>query len=269
MGSVRILIWSHVEAIALTEWKVRIRYHFNKKCIQKIYSAREKFSCGEDCIPRTEMCTLKGESNCSQHYTKCGAVCVEKYLMRKYSNKVINSTKVQSRNVERVNWSGSLSFLWRPLPQLLSAVRGKMHARCSVNFILHLMNCNDGQATGCVTLALSASCPAPRRGAPTWPASVTASWTAGTCQMSPGWSVSRSESDILKSLDNFHKCLLISKCQVYSSDVTSVAVLFTLLLVAIFLFIYVTKRQILVIKFYGKSKLLKMHVASVHEVEMK
>ena len=48
-----------------------------------------------------------------------------------------------------------------------------------------------------------------------------------------------------------------------------VAVLFTLLLVALFLFIYVTKRQILVIKFYGKSKLLEMHMASVHKIEMK
>ena len=144
-----------------------------------------------------------------------------------------------------------------------------MHARCSFNFILHLMNRNDGQATGCVTPALSASCPAPRRGAPTLAASVTASLTAGTCQMRPGWSVFRSESYFSTSLDNFHKSLLISTSQVYSSDVTSVAVLFTLLLVALFLFIYVTKRQILVIKFYGKSKLLEMHMASVHKIEMK
>ena len=56
--------------------------------------------------------------------------------------------------------------------------------------------------------------------------------------------------------------------QVYSSDVTGLAVLFTLLLVAIFLFIYVIKHQILVIRFYGKSKLLKMHMNSVHQTEM-
>ena len=50
--------------------------------VEVVFSAREKFSCGENCIPRTEMCTLKGASNCSQHYTKCGSVCVDKYYMR-------------------------------------------------------------------------------------------------------------------------------------------------------------------------------------------
>ena len=84
--------------------------------------------------------------------------------------------------------------------------------------------------------------------------------------MRPGWSVFRSE--LVISRKEFKRDL-ISTCQVYSSDVTSVAVLFTLLLVAIFLFIYVIKQQILVVKFYGKSKLLEMHMNSVHQIEMK
>lgn len=83
--------------------------------------------------------------------------------------------------------------------------------------------------------------------------------------------VSSGQSQILRemSLNTFHKRFLTSTCQVYSSDVTSVAVLFTLLLLAIFLFIYIIKQQILVIKFYGKSKLLEMHMSSVHQIEIK
>ena len=107
------------------------------------------------------MCTLKGISNCSQHYTKCGSVCVEKYLMWKWSNKVINSVKVQSRNVERFNWSWSLSLLWRPMPQLFSALRGQMYARCSANYnfiMFHLTSWMDwwsgywlcGSSTECI-----------------------------------------------------------------------------------------------------------------------
>ena len=84
----------------------------------------------------------------------------------------------------------------------------------------------------------------------------------GLASLSSGWI-------FLHFIKKFHKCLFISTCQVYSSDVTSVAVLFTLLLMAMLLFIYVTKRQILVIKFYGKSKLLEMHMNSVHKIEMK
>ena len=83
--------------------------------------------------------------------------------------------------------------------------------------------------------------------------------------------LSSGQSQILRemSLNTFHKRFLTSTCQVYSSDVTSVAVLFTLLLLAILLFIYIIKQQILVIKFYGKSKLLEMHMNSVHQIEMK
>ena len=93
-----------------------------------------------------------------------------------------------------------------------------------------------------------------------------ASWTVWTGQMRPGWSVFRYALVITRK--EFKRGLM-STCQVYSSDVTSVAVLFTLLLVAIFLFIYVIKQQILVVKFYGKSKLLEMHMNSVHQIEMK
>ena len=84
MESVKIQLWSPVETFALTRKKVII---FSSGLIVYVndvwlYSAREKFSCGESCIPRTEMCVMKGEGNCSQHYTKCGSVCVEKYEMR-------------------------------------------------------------------------------------------------------------------------------------------------------------------------------------------
>ena len=62
--------------------------------IKVLFSARDKFSCGENCIPRTEMCTLKGASNCSQHYTKCGGVCVDKYYMREEMSSNINLVNV-------------------------------------------------------------------------------------------------------------------------------------------------------------------------------
>ena len=83
MDIVNTLIWCLVEASALTRKKVRVEY-FYENFVEVLFlwnfvSAREKFSCGENCIPRTEMCTLKGASNCSQHYTKCGSVCVDKY----------------------------------------------------------------------------------------------------------------------------------------------------------------------------------------------
>ena len=57
--------------------------------------------------------------------------------------------------------------------------------------------------------------------------------------------------------DVIWKRFRISKWQVYFTDVTFVAVLFILPLLAMFLFIYVIKQQILVFKFYGKSKLLE------------
>ena len=78
MENVNLLIWSHVEANALTRKKVYLIRLKLKKFVKILFLAREKYGCGDNCIPRTEMCTLKGSSNCSQHFTKCGAVCVEK-----------------------------------------------------------------------------------------------------------------------------------------------------------------------------------------------
>jgi len=183
-------------------------------CIDK-KEAREKFSCGENCIPRTEMCTLKGASNCSQHYSKCGSVCVEKFSQE----------------------------MWKGLTG-----RDLYHA-CDSQCLNYSQPCKGKCMPGYWLCHTSTEC-------------------ILSSTMQRGTNMSSLCDGKLDCSDQSDEAWLVC-LQVYSSDVTSVAVLFIFLLVAIFLFIYVIKQQILVIKFYGKSKLLEMHMNSVHHIEMK
>ena len=40
--------------------------------------ARDRYSCGDKCLKRTEPCQWNGNTSCPQHYTLCGNRCIDR-----------------------------------------------------------------------------------------------------------------------------------------------------------------------------------------------
>jgi len=48
------------------------------KCIPKS-AARDMYSCGDSCLEKSEVCRKAGNMSCSQHYSVCGDICVDRF----------------------------------------------------------------------------------------------------------------------------------------------------------------------------------------------